>query len=97
MNVININGTSDNTCKCSSWLEHWKNFSGESLPDECPSNGCSEKPEVGAHVQKDSSTDDNWYIIPLCKDCNAKAGESLTVSDSIELASANVSETCGKS
>jgi hypothetical protein len=28
MTVYNINGTSDNTCKCGSWLAHWKNYSG---------------------------------------------------------------------
>jgi len=26
MKVNNVNGTSDNTCKCGSWLEHWKNL-----------------------------------------------------------------------
>lgn len=97
MKVTNINGTSQNTCKCGSWLQHWKNFSGQSLPSYCPEEKCTRKPEVGAHVQKANSLDNNWYIIPLCTTHNAMHGSSITVSDSVKLVSANVSETCGKS
>ena len=96
MKVTNINGTTQNTCKCGSWLEHWKKFSGQSVPTYCPAIDCLEKPEVGAHVQKYGSADRSWYIIPLCKKCNAKTGQTLEVSDSIKLVSANVSQTCGK-
>ena len=95
MRVNNINGTSSNTCKCGSWLEHWKKFSGESIPTFCPVTDCTEKPQVGAHVQKGGLLDRNWYIIPLCQKHNKETGESLTVDDSITLVSANVSNTCG--
>jgi len=95
MKVININGTSDNTCNCGSWLNHWQKFSRQSLPSFCPEKSCKNKPEVGAHIQKDNIYDKSWYIIPLCKDCNAKTGEMLEVIDSIKLMSANVNETCG--
>jgi hypothetical protein len=95
MIVKNINGTSDNTCKCGSWLNHWKNFSGQTLPTYCPEARCLNKPEVGAHVQKDTTADSDWHIVPLCKTCNAKTGQALSVSDSITLVSANVSKTCG--
>ncbi len=96
MKVKNINGTSTNICKCGSWLDHWKKFSGESLPTYCPEVKCIQKPEVGAHVQKDSSADTNWYIIPLCRTHNGETGKSLDVSDATKLVSANVSQTCGK-
>ncbi len=96
MKVKNINGTSDNTCKCGSWLKHWLNFSGQSLPSYCPEKSCTNKPEVGAHVQKDSASDSSWYIIPLCKKCNAKYGQEIEISDSVKLVSANVSLTCAK-
>ncbi len=95
MKVTNINGTSENTCKCGSWLKHWENFSGTSIPGTCREASCMNKPEVGAHVQKDSLTDKKWYIIPLCSKHNTKA-ESLTVMDSTIFVSANVSETCEK-
>jgi hypothetical protein len=96
MKVKNINGTSDNACKCGSWLKHWLNYSGQSLPNYCPEKSCTNKPEVGAHVQKDSANDSSWYIIPLCKTCNAKYGQAIEISDSIKLVSANVSLKCGK-
>lgn len=96
MRVRNINGTSDNTCKCDSWLDHWIKFGGQSLPRYCVEVTCRESPEVGAHVQKDDSTDSSWYIIPLCKRHNGEQGESLEVSDGTTLVPANVSETCGK-
>ena len=96
MKVKNINGTSQNICKCGSWLDHWKKFSGQSLPSHCLEQKCLQKPEVGAHVQKNSSTDSSWYIIPLCKTHNAETGKSPTVSDLVALVSANVSKTCGK-
>jgi hypothetical protein len=83
MRIINIDGTSDNTCGCGSWLDHWLNFSGQSLPRYCPETSCTNKPEVGAHVQKNSNSDKNWYIVPLCKGCNGKRSESLEISDSI--------------
>jgi hypothetical protein len=96
MRVKNINGTSQNVCKCGSWLDHWKNFSGQALPTYCPEKTCTGKPEVGAHVQKDNSTDNAWYIVPLCKTCNAKTGQPLDLMDGTVLVPANVSDTCGK-
>ena len=96
MKVNNINGTSSNACKCGAWLDHWKKFSDQSLPTYCPEVKCLQKPEVGAHVQKDGSNDNNWYIVPFCKTHNGEKGKSLDISDNIKLVSANVSETCGK-
>ncbi len=92
----NVNGTVDNVCKCGGWLEHWKRFSGQSIPPFCPTEGCIQRAEVGAHVQKDNSPDDGWYIVPLCKTHNAETGKSLTISDSVTLVSANTGSTCGK-
>ena len=96
MKVKNINGTSANICRCGSWLDHWKNFSGQAVPTYCPELKCLEKPELGAHVQKDSSTDSNWCIVPLCKKHNGETGKSLEIGNSINLVPANVSETCSR-
>ncbi len=91
--VKNINGTSDNVCKCGSWIKHWENFSGKTR-SYCSAYGCTKKNDLfGAHVQKTTS-DMNWYIIPLCQDHNSAKGE-LEVSDSTIFVSANKSETCG--
>lgn len=96
MKVRNINGTSAHICNCGSWLSHWLNFSGQTLPSYCPVENCYQKPEVGAHVQKDNLADSNWYIVPLCKTHNGETGNTLTISDTTSLVSANVSNTCGK-
>jgi hypothetical protein len=95
MKVRNINGTSDKTCKCGSWFDHWRYFSGQAIT-YCPVESCMDKVEVGAHVQKDSTTDKSWYIIPLCKKHNGKTGESLDIGNAWKPVSANVSITCGK-
>jgi len=95
MKVKNIRGTTDNTCQCGSWLEHWKKFGGGSIPDYCSESKCTSKPTAVAHVQKDSMTDSSWYIIPLC-DMHNHTAASLTISDGARLVSANVSQTCGK-
>ena len=94
MKVKNINGTSANVCKCGSWLEHWKRFGGGTVPSYCSASSCTQKPEVGAHVQKDTWTDSSWYIVPLCQGHNSQTGRSLEVSAT--LVPANVSLTCGK-
>lgn len=98
MKVKNINGTSDNSCKCGTWLKHWEKYNtgSQSIPIYCREVSCMGKPEVGAHVQKADSTDTSWYIVPLCSAHNAKKGESITLMEGTALASANVSQTCGK-
>lgn len=94
--VRNINGTSDNKCKCGSWLEHWKKFSREKqLPSYCSEKSCDQKPEDGAHVQKESLSDCDWYIVPLCVEHNRK-DKSLEIKDTVEFVSANVDQTCGR-
>jgi integrase len=46
-------------------------------------------------VQKDSATDTNWYIIPLCVKHSIKA-ECLEIADTTTFASAHVGESCAK-
>ena len=95
MKIKNINGTSDNQCKCGSWFDHWKKFSGQTT-DFCQEVSCHNKDLVGAHVQKaDGSSDQAWYIYPLCNAHNQHKGE-LVVSDTYKLVPANKSETCDK-
>jgi len=103
MQIKNINGTSDTTCACGSWLKHWEKFSGMSAPTYCPSTSsldrfsktCVNKDLVGAHVQKADSSDNKWYIYPLCSAHNQFKGV-LEVSASYKLVSANKQETCEK-
>jgi hypothetical protein len=95
MKVKNINGRRQNSCNCGTWLDHWVKICGRPLPRYCAVKTCMGKPELGAHVQKDSSTDGNWYIIPLCVKHSMRAA-SLEIADTTTLVSAHVNETCGK-
>ena len=61
----------------------------------CPATECLNKDLVGAHVQKANSSDNKWYIYPLCSAHNQSTGV-LEVSDSYKLVSANKKETCEK-
>jgi len=94
MKVLNINGTTGLSCKCGSWLDHWKKFSGQECK-WCSQEKCTNAPDVGAHVQKATPTDNNWYIIPLCHTHN-KATSELEIMESRVLVSANKAQTCEK-
>ena len=94
MILTNINGTSDNQCSCGSWLNHWKKYSGQTIT-QCPVLNCYDTGLVGAHVQRAYSAGNKWYICPLCATHN-KSTDALQVTDSINLVSANKSETCDK-
>jgi hypothetical protein len=61
MRVKNVNGTSELDCKCGSWLEHWKKFSGTTLPTYCYEKSCTKNPTLGAHVQKEAELNESWY------------------------------------
>jgi hypothetical protein len=93
---LNIETPSGPNCSCGSWLDHWNKFSGQPAQLLCPVLMCVEKNEVGAHVQKDSSPDKTTYILPLCKNHSAQAGQSIAVNDYLPLVSTNISETCAK-
>lgn len=89
--VKNINGTSDTTCKCGSWYAHWRKYSGYDKT-YCSEDGCTNRDPIGAHVQKYNSTDEKWYIVPLCRSHNASTG-TLDIGNTT-LVPANKSETC---
>jgi hypothetical protein len=90
--IININGTSDNSCSCDSWLDHWNRFSGQNARI-CSVIDCYRTDIVGAHVQKYNSTNRNWYIVPLCREHNQSTND-LEISENVAFASANTSRTC---
>ncbi|NOQ75738.1 MAG: hypothetical protein GQ574_27270 [Crocinitomix sp.] len=94
MKVKNINGTSQNSCKCESWIKHWRNYSGQSAT-VCRVSGCTNKDIVGAHVQKSANYDNKWYIVPFCNSHN-KSKISVDLVSGTKLVSANVKNTCGK-
>jgi hypothetical protein len=93
--IKNIRGTSDNDCKCSSWIAHWEKYSEQRVLYCAEASCLNTENIVGAHVQK-VGADNNWYIIPLCKKHNAEVQLELEISNAYNFVSANKAETCEK-
>ncbi len=73
--VKNLHNTSDRNPKnYSTWKEFWKAKKGY-WPDDCSASDCAKSAEVGAHVKKVGSSDNSWYIVPLCSGCNKRTDE----------------------
>ncbi len=92
--VKNVKGTAERNCKCGTWINHWENFSLKTLPNTCCVLGCEEIVKVGAHVIKCKSNDKNHYIVPFCHQHNEIENECFKLKSSVELISANESQTC---
>ena len=73
MYVKNVSGSSrfSSPPGYSSWLEYWKSKTGQN-PYYCSTRGCYGTDLVGGHVQKANSSDNRWYIVPLCRACNTR-------------------------
>jgi hypothetical protein len=88
MRVRNLNGAKQKTYSGATLLAHWTRFSRQ-VAYECFVTGCKNKASTGGHVQKDSLTDQNWYVVPLCDGCNSKMGQDLDIWDMARLVPAN--------
>jgi hypothetical protein len=87
MNILKAIETDHADCTCSSWLEHWNTYSGQPLSNCCAVLDCVYRPEVGALVRAVGSEDDDWYIVPLCKEHTRQKGKSLYLTKSVKLVS----------
>ena len=78
MYVKNVNGSGrySSPSGYTSWLDYWKKQTGQN-PTYCSRKSCLNKDLVGAHVQKAYSTDNSWYIVPLCNSCNQKSSADV--------------------
>ena len=58
------------SCQCSSWKDHWQEYSGLSWPNTCQVKGCNGEATCGGHVWrlKDGKTE---WIAPMCNSCNS--------------------------
>ena len=97
MKVRNLKNTSDRSCKCKSWMNHWENHHpGAGIAIFCSEKGCGRVTDlVGAHVKKHDSSDGAWYIVPLCKQHNA-AEHIIELASYATLVPANKILTCAK-
>lgn len=73
MRVKNVNGSGRFSAPVGyrSWLDYWEKKT-DSKAIFCSASNCFGGNLVGAHVQKANSTDNSWYIIPLCSSCNQR-------------------------
>jgi hypothetical protein len=78
MYVKNVNGSGRDSAPSgySSWLDYWKKQTKEN-PTYCSASKCYNTDLVGAHVQKAYTSDNSWYIVPLCSSCNGKSSNDI--------------------
>jgi hypothetical protein len=88
----NVKNTSNDKCKCESWLAHWERFSGQRA-NKCARNNCNERATDGAHVSR-FFLNDEIYILPLCHKHNLDYNSLIDTE--INPVSADISKTCGK-
>ncbi|HEX9005781.1 MAG TPA: hypothetical protein VF889_00710 [Bacteroidota bacterium] len=93
--VFNVNEMVPEACQCGSLLEHWRNFSSQSLPAFCSEINCTHLAEKGACVRRGGGGDLTWYVIPLCTEHDAGIGATLTVVK-VAFVEANAAFTCRK-
>ena len=94
MKVKKPNGASPNKSSSGTWLAYWEKLSGQSAY-LCFGQGCINTPSVGALIQKDSLTDKNLYVIPLCQDCNKKREQDLDIWDTKTLIAVDATTASG--
>ncbi len=68
----NATNTSNESCICDSWKDHWIKHSKKSWPTECSVKDCTETPTLGAHVKNPAITGNR--IVPMCDGCNQLTG-----------------------
>lgn len=90
-NWKNKKGTSERSCNCGSWQQHWINNSSESWPSNCSVKGCTNTATLGAHII--NSNESGEKIIPAC-DSHNKLEDEFDLKGGIILVSANKSKTC---
>jgi hypothetical protein len=88
MRVRHLNDTRQITYSRQNWLVHWEKISGQNAY-LCFVKDCINRPTAGGLVQKDSQTDQRWYIVPLCSDCSKKTGQDLDIWDQAALVRAD--------
>lgn len=94
MEVRFVVRTPDNVCKSGSWLDHWRESSGQPFLTFCAVVGCLGRDLVGAQVQKLGGRDSNRYVVPLCTD-HTQTPAILTIGDVYNLVPAAGGETRG--
>lgn len=91
----NLDGTGEFLCPCGNLLQHWKNFSGQTI-SFCSVLYCWESATVAAHVQKFYDEDQEGFVIPVCKKHSTVTNSALEIDNDVNLVPADVKKTCRK-
>ena len=92
MEVKNRNRTTGLSCRCGSWIAHWRNFTRQTAT-RCRAVGCGRTDIVGAHVIKCNSNDGRTFIVPFCNYHNQQEG-CIDINSGTDLVPANRNNTC---
>ena len=92
-NWKNKKGTSERSCVCGSWKNHWINFAKKDWPQYCSVQGCNNAPVLGAHVI--NAKVEGERIVPMCDSCNKLQG-TFNLKGGVPVVKANTQETCEK-
>jgi len=78
--VKNVNGSSRFSAPSGydSWLDYWEKTASDKKRT-CGADGCSNTDLVGAHVQKVNNSDRDYYITPICRECNKRTDEFYVI------------------
>lgn len=90
-NWKNKKGTSNRSCNCGSWKQHWINNSAIVWPKKCSIFGCINDASLGAHIYNSSVSGEK--IVPACDSCN-KQDKEFNLKGGVQLVSANKKLTC---
>lgn len=86
MEVKNLNGTTGLTAPNGKpWLKYYIEEAGLKYIPFCCVLGCCKTAQVGAHVKKVHSSDNCWYIVPMCYKHNNQRDEPLELSSGTKL------------
>ncbi len=60
------------------WIRFWEGKTGLTA-GKCHRIGCNATADDGAHVQIVNGATREWYIVPLCHQCNCQFGATFWV------------------
>ncbi len=75
--IYNVHNLKEGS-RAGNYLSYWENATGIKA-NKCHKVDCSKPATDGAHVQLDDPSDNNWYIVSLCHECNYQFGEHFAV------------------
>lgn len=87
----NKHGTSNRTCACESWQQHWMTVTGFAWPATCSAAHCDLRATLGGCLV--NTADIGEHIVPLCDVCT-QLERSFSLKEEITIVAATPSAAC---